>query len=88
MFPLDSAFFYISNIIKSSKPEYEIENLIDEFRCIMSKKVGILRDKKSLKDAQDFIDLHLHNKNFYNNTIKNVYRTDDYHHCKLMVFHI
>jgi len=57
---------------ESSKQEYEIENLIDKFRCIMSKKVGILRDKKSLKDAQDFIDLHLHNKNFYNSKDKNI----------------
>ncbi len=57
---------------ESSKSEYEIENLIDKFRHVMSKKVGILRDKKSLKDAQDFIDLHLHNKNFYNSKDKNI----------------
>jgi len=43
-----------------------IESLMSSFRHMMSHNVGILRDDKSLKEAQDFIVQTLENNDFYN----------------------
>jgi len=51
--------------------ELDIKSLIADFRHMMSEKVGILRDKKSLKDAQDFIDSHISISSLYNKRDKN-----------------
>ncbi len=51
--------------------ELDIKPLIANFRHMMSEKVGILRDKKSLRDAQDFIDSHIGVSSLYNKRDKN-----------------
>jgi len=51
--------------------ELDIKSLIANFRHMMSEKVGILRDKKSLKDAQGFIDSYIGISSLYNKRDKN-----------------
>jgi L-aspartate oxidase len=51
--------------------DLDIKSLITNFRHMMSEKVGILRDKKSLKDAQDFIDSYISVSSLYNKRDKN-----------------
>jgi len=50
---------------KSGSKKQNIKTLISDFRNIMTKKVGILRDAKSLKEAKEFVDLHAGSNNIY-----------------------
>jgi len=51
---------------KNNINELDIESLTDDFRHIMTEKVGILRDKESLEEAQNFIDSHISSSYLYN----------------------
>jgi len=51
-------------------PKPTIDTLIANLRHIMSEKAGILREKQSLKEAEDFINLYINNKSFYNKVDK------------------
>ncbi|MBM3712648.1 MAG: L-aspartate oxidase [Actinobacteria bacterium] len=53
---------------KSPASKKEIEKITSDFRHIMSKNVGILRDEASLKEARKFIDRYLNSTIFYNCT--------------------
>ncbi|MEA2016021.1 MAG: L-aspartate oxidase [Actinomycetota bacterium] len=49
----------------------ETDKLILKIKNVMTKKVGILRDAKSLKEAGDFVNRYIENKDFYNTKEKN-----------------
>ncbi len=51
---------------KTGNKKQNIKTLISNFRNIMSKKVGILRDAESLKQAKEFVDLHAGSNNIHN----------------------
>ncbi len=60
--------------IKVSKPEDkipDINTLILKLRNIMTKKVGILRDAKSLKEAKEFVNFYIKCDYLYNKKDKN-----------------
>jgi len=48
-----------------------VKTIISDFRNIMTKKVGILRDAESLNKAKKFVDLHINSINIYNTRDKN-----------------
>ncbi|MDD3819314.1 MAG: L-aspartate oxidase [Actinomycetota bacterium] len=55
--------------IKIKKPygiTPEIRNLIHELKIVMTKKAGILRDEKRLKEAEEFINSYLNCNYLYN----------------------
>ena len=49
----------------------EVDNLILKIKKVMTKKVGISRDAKSLKEAGEFVNNYIENINFYNRKDKN-----------------
>ncbi len=60
--------------IKTGRPGHkkpDVNTLISKLRNIMTKKVGILRDAKSLKEAEEFVNLYIDNKYLYNKKDKN-----------------
>lgn len=61
-----------SKVSKSSRKKQDILNKISDFRDIMTRKVGILRDAESLKKAKEFVDLHASSDDIYNTTDKDV----------------
>jgi L-aspartate oxidase len=59
--------------IKKSVPKKQtLLNQISDFRDIMTRKVGILRDAESLKKAKEFVDLYTDSDYIYNTTDKDL----------------
>jgi succinate dehydrogenase/fumarate reductase flavoprotein subunit len=58
--------------IKSSSEKSEIIKLISDLRKIMTRKVGILRDAKGLKEAGEFVNLYLGSEYLYNKKDKDI----------------
>jgi L-aspartate oxidase len=56
---------------KTNGKKFEISDLSLQLKKIMTKKVGILRDAEGLKEAMEFVNLYLEDKNFYNRKDKN-----------------
>jgi L-aspartate oxidase len=51
---------------KSGNNKPDIKKLISNLRNIMTRKVGILRDAKGLKEAEEFVSLHINSEYLYN----------------------
>ena len=73
----------VENIIKEStktsgggrtseEAKLDILTLVSSLRNMMSRKVGILRDKTGLEEAREFIQFHIGNKNLYNKADKDI----------------
>ncbi len=56
-------------VLKEKKIK-DIDKIISELRTIMSENVGILRDKKGLLEARDFIENYVTNKDLYGRKTK------------------
>jgi len=56
--------------INDHKPD--IKTFISDLRNVMTKKVGILRDAQSLKEAGEFVDFHINSRCLYNKRDKNI----------------
>ncbi len=69
---LDKAVKEKSKVTGFSKKNPDIGALISDFRNIMSRKVGILRDSHSLKEAKEFVDFHINSAYVYNIKDKNM----------------
>ena len=50
----------------------DILTLISSLRNMMSREVGILRDRPGLEEAREFVQFHIGNENLYNRTDKNI----------------
>jgi L-aspartate oxidase len=61
-----------SKIRKSVLKKQKVLKQISDFRDIMTRKVGILRDAGSLKKAKEFVDLHTGSDYIYNTTDKDL----------------
>ncbi len=57
--------------IKSNNSSREVSNLTLKLKKIMTKKVGILRDAKSLEEAGGVVNLYMSDEKFYNKKDKN-----------------
>jgi L-aspartate oxidase len=57
---------------KSGDNKPDIKKLISDLRSIMTRKVGILRDAKGLKEAEEFVNLHINNPYLYNKKDKDI----------------
>ena len=73
----------VENIIKKStkttggdhtsrEARLDILTLVSSLRNMMSRKVGILRDKTGLEEAREFVQFHIGNKNLYNRADKDI----------------
>lgn len=49
-----------------------IKTLTSDLKNIMTRKVGILRDAQSLKEAGEFVDFHINSRYLYNKKDKNI----------------
>jgi len=56
--------------IDDKKPD--IKTLTSDLKNIMTRKVGILRDAKSLKEAWEFVNFHINSGYLYNKKDKNI----------------
>lgn len=56
--------------INDHKPD--IKTLTSDLKNIMTRKVGILRDAQSLKEAGEFVDFHINSGYLYNKKDKNI----------------
>lgn len=56
--------------INDHKPD--IKTLTSDLKNIMTRKVGILRDAQSLKEAEEFVDFHINSGYLYNKEDKNI----------------
>ncbi len=50
----------------------DIKTLTSDLKNIMTRKVGILRDAKSLKEAWEFVNFHINSSYLYNKKDKNI----------------
>lgn len=50
----------------------DIKTLTSDLKNIMTRKVGILRDAQSLKEAGEFVDFHINSRYLYNKKDKNI----------------
>ncbi|HJX01901.1 MAG TPA: L-aspartate oxidase [Candidatus Humimicrobiaceae bacterium] len=57
---------------KSGGNKPDIKKLISDLRNIMTRKVGILRDAKGLKEAEEFVNLHINGEYLYNKKDKDI----------------
>jgi len=55
-----------------SGTKLDILTLVSSLRHMMSRKVGILRDKPGLEQARDFVQFHIGNENLYNRADKDI----------------
>ncbi len=63
----------ISDANKVSRgTKLDILTLVSSLRNMMSRKVGILRNRSGLEEAREFIQFHIGNKNLYNRTGKDI----------------
>ena len=57
---------------KKDSKKVNIKELISDLRNIMTRKVGILRDAKGLKEAGEFVSLHINGEYLYNKKDKDI----------------
>lgn len=57
---------------KFNDNKLDIKTFISDLKNIMTKKVGILRDAQSLKEAGEFVDFHINSGYLYNKRDKNI----------------
>jgi len=69
---LDEAKIKKSKAGKFNDNKLDIKTFISDLKNIMTKKVGILRDAKGLKEAEEFVSLHLNNRYLYNKRDKDI----------------
>jgi len=69
---LDEAKIKKSKAGKFNDNKLDIKTFISDLRNIMTKKVGILRDAQSLKEAGEFVDFHINSRCLYNKRDKNI----------------
>jgi len=69
---LDEAKIKKSKAGKFNDNKLNIKTFISDLRNIMTKKVGILRDAQSLKEAGEFVDFHINSRCLYNKRDKNI----------------
>ncbi|MFZ3105954.1 MAG: L-aspartate oxidase [Candidatus Hydromicrobium sp.] len=69
---LDEAKIKKSKAGKFNDNKPDIKTFISDLRNIMTKKVGILRDAQSLKEAGEFVDFHINSGYLYNKRDKNI----------------
>ena len=69
---LDEAKIKKSKAGKFNDNKLDIKTFISDLKNIMTRKVGILRDVKGLKEAEEFVSLHLNNRYLYNKRDKNI----------------
>lgn len=69
---LDEAKIKKSKAGKFNDNKLDIKTFISDLRNIMTKKVGILRDAQSLKEAGEFVDFHINSRRLYNKKDKNI----------------
>ncbi len=63
----------ISDANKVSRgTKLDILTLVSSLRNMMSRKVGILRNKSGLEEAREFMQFHIGNKNLYNRADKDI----------------
>jgi len=56
----------------SGGTKLDILTLVSSLRNMMSRKVGILRNKSGLEEAMEFVQFHIGNKNLYNRADKDI----------------
>jgi len=69
---LDEAKIKKSKAGKFNDNKLDIKTFISDLKNIMTKKVGILRDAQSLKEAGEFVDFHINSRYLYNKRDKNI----------------
>lgn len=69
---LDEAKIKKSKAGKFNDNKLDIKTFISDLRNVMTKKVGILRDAQSLKEAGEFVDFHINSRCLYNKRDKNI----------------
>ena len=69
---LDEAKIKKSKAGKFNDNKLDIKTFISDLRNVMTKKVGILRDAQSLKEAGEFVDFHINSGYLYNKKDKNI----------------
>ena len=69
---LDEAKIKKSKAGKSNDNKLDIKTFISDLKNIMTKKVGILRDAQSLKEAGEFVDFHINSGYLYNKKDKDI----------------
>lgn len=69
---LDEAKIKKSKAGKFNDNKPDIKTSISDLRNIMTKKVGILRDAQSLKEAREFVDFQINSRCLYNKRDKNI----------------
>ncbi|MBA7558728.1 L-aspartate oxidase [subsurface metagenome] len=69
---LDEAKIKKSKADKFNDNKLYIKTFISDLKNIMTKKVGILRDARSLKEAGEFVDFHINSGYLYNKRDKNI----------------
>ncbi|NQT66309.1 MAG: L-aspartate oxidase [Actinobacteria bacterium] len=69
---LDEAKIKKSKAGKFNDNKLDIKTFISDLKNIMTKKVGILRDARSLKEAGEFVDFHINSGCLYNKRDKNI----------------
>lgn len=69
---LDEAKIKKSKAGKFNDNKLDIKTFISDLKNIMTKKVGILRDAQSLKEAGEFVDFHINSGYLYNKRDKNI----------------
>jgi len=69
---LDEAKIKKSKAGKFNDNKLDIKTFISDLKNIMTRKVGILRDAKGLKEAEEFVSLHLNNRYLYNKRDKDI----------------
>ena len=69
---LDEAKIKKSKAGKFNDNKLDIKTFISDLKNIMTKKVGILRDAQSLKEAGEFVDFHINSRCLYNKKDKDI----------------
>ena len=69
---LDEAKIKKSKAGKFNDNKLDIKTFISDLKNIMTKKVGILRDAQSLKEAGEFVDFHINSGYLYNKKDKDI----------------
>ncbi len=69
---LDEAKIKKRKASKFDDKKPDIKTLTSDLKNIMTRKVGILRDAQSLKEAGEFVDFHINSGYLYNKKDKNI----------------
>jgi L-aspartate oxidase len=65
----------VRSLNENSSPhetKLDILTLVSSLRNMMSRKVGILRNKSGLEEAREFVQFHIGNENLYNRSEKDI----------------